>query len=406
MNTATDIKLNKVSPLEAAELMEDVILDAFIRGRRPLNIMLHGSPGTAKSAVTHQVGDSIERQLQAHFNDPEIQLVVFDVRLSCYEAAEVQGIPHNVDSGEYITKIVDGVEVQIAQKMLVHSTPEWFPKKKSKVYYILFFDEITNAPISVIHAAYRVLLDRTIQNGSKLPDNCAIIGAGNLPEDKTGAKKLAPAAANRFGMHLYFDKTRLVESALSYAVRTGWDPILIAFIAWRREAIVYDFDGTSNEFATLRSLEFVNEHLQNTRLNQNDEKLSMAIAGAIGSSHAVDLMGYREHEAHLPDWEKVKRGEETVSLPKNDEGFKFYVSTSLAFQLLDSLKLANEDRETATTYIDNLSVVLDEMPSEIVTVMIRTMAQDKATALQLFHFPSLHNQYKKVANRVKMLSAA
>lgn len=404
MSSATDVKLNKVSLIEASEMLEDVIGDAFFRGRKPLNMMLHGSPGTAKSAIVHQTGETLEGLLQEHFSDPEITVTVIDVRLGCFEAAEVQGIPHNAETGEFIKKIVDGVEVQIAQKTMMHSTPEWFPRASGKNYYILFFDEITNAPISVIHAAYRILLDRTIQNGSKLPLNCAIVGAGNLPEDKTGAKRLAPAAANRFGVHLVIDKTRLVESALGYAINNGYDPILISFMAWRREAVVYDFDGTQNEFATLRSWEFVNEHLHNPRLNQSDEKLAIAIAGAVGTAHATDFLGYREYEAHLPNWEKVKRGEETVKLPRNDEGLKFAVCTSLAVQLLDSLRLAANDRETATQYIDNLSVVLDEMPSEIVTVMIRTMTQDRATALQLFHFPSLHDQYKKVAHRVKMLS--
>src|SRR5574344_2553425 len=54
--------------------------------------------------------------------------------------------------------------------------PQWFheimEQEKNKIPSILFIDEISTAPNDVQGSLYRLIFERTIGNGKKLPDDC------------------------------------------------------------------------------------------------------------------------------------------------------------------------------------------------------------------------------------------
>lgn len=377
------MKMNKVTISQTKDMLKALIGNAFSTKASPENIMIGGSPGVGKSSIVFQVAKELEEEF-------DIEIEVIDVRLSCMEASDVQGIPHNADTGEFYESPNGTV---VPKKEMITSTPHWFPTNPNK-FYILFFDEITNSSVSVQHAAYRILLDRSIQNGNKLPDTCAIVAAGNLKEDKTGAKPMLPAAANRFGVHLEIDKDRLLESFVAYAMNNNFHRSIVGYLQWKPTSLFDISTGdTGGAFATPRSWEFVNNHMKNPRLYE--ALLDMAIAGAIGTGVAVDFAGFREYEGLLPDFTKIRSGEETYEFPMGEEGIKFAVTTALSYEILDILGMENVN--AAKVEMDNLVNIIKGVPVEMLIVMFRSLSVDKSKMVKIFSFPSLRAEYSKVS---------
>lgn len=366
-------KLNEVSITQAQTLIHSVLISSFIREVIPTNICLEGSPGVGKSAIINCLPVLLAPKLNV---EPE-NIVVIDIRLSAMEASDVQGIP-----------FVDGGQMKF-------STPEWFPTKThdeagNPIYYILFMDELMNCNQSVQHAAYRLILDRSIQNGKKLPVSCAVIAAGNKKSDKTGAKPLLPAAANRFGLHLSITK---LQSNIEYMTVAGFDPSIVGYLDYRQDAM---FQPPTDEsaFPTPRTWEFVDDHLKNPMLTADDSLLTIAVAGAIGSEFAVDFMAFREYNHQLPDWKRIRSNDSSYSykVPSNDTALTFALGVALAYQYIDTLGNQLFDEATNLT-----NAILKSLPSEIIVVMIRTMKREKRALAQLPRVKPLYEEFKKVA---------
>jgi len=383
---STNNRANAVSITKAAELMHAVVLNGFKRGSVPQNICLVSAPGTGKSAITWQLSDRLTEELGE-------ECEVIDIRLSGMDSSDVQGIPFVSNEG-----IRNGEFVSLEHRQMFFSTPAWWPNDPNK-YYILFLDELMNAPPHVQHAAYRLILDRSVQNGSKLPDNVAIIAAGNRKEDKTGAKPLLPAAANRFGLHLEIDQGAAKDSFIEYAMRKGLDRSIVGYLSFKSESVYQTPADGESAFATPRSWEFADDHLKNEMIASSDDTLRIAIAGAIGSSTAIDFMGFREYYDRLPNWSKIRSGADDYTMPTNDEGLKYAVSSSLAFELLDAMKI--EDKAQSTKEVDNLCKVFDQAPPELAIVSFKMMASDNKTRMKFVSYKSLNAIFQKVKGKMK-----
>lgn len=384
------MKLNKVTINETKEIIKTMIGYSFKNQVVPKNIYVAGSPGVGKSETVMQVKRELELELG-------IDIEVIDVRLSCMEAADVNGIPYNADTGEFY-EAPNGQ--MVAKKEMAFSTPTWFPTDISK-YYILLFDETSNAAPSVQHAAYRVWLDRTIQNGAKLPDTCAIIGAGNLKSDKTGAKSLMAAAANRFAIHLEIDKDRLVESFIEYAFENKFQRSIIAYIQWKPTAL-FNRSGDEDAFATPRSWSFVNEHLE---IYKNSPYMSTVIAGAIGTATAIDFEGFREFDGRLPDFKKIRSGEVVYEFPLGEDQIKWAASTGITYEIIDMLqtdlaKNRDDEAEQLQMEMTNIVALLNQLPQEMQIVLFRGLAKQKNIVAKMFKFPSLRETYSRIASYV------
>lgn len=320
------------------------------------NICLHGSPGLGKSAIVAQVAE-------------ELGMTLIDLRLSAMEASDVLGIPftHN------------GV--------MKFSTPEWWPT--GEVPTILFLDELKSAPPAVQTAAYRLILDRSIQNGMVLPKNCIIIAAGNMKEDKTGARDLLPAAANRFAMHLIIDKKLAAEPFLNYAVTRNLNRSLIGYLTWKKESI-YGQIGDEAAFATPRTWESVSCLLNTPEISGDDVLRNIAVAGAVGSAEAMSLAGYLENEGRLPDWEKLRKGdvEYSYSIPMGDTCLEYAVATGVAFEFLDAIQ------KDAMDECDNLAKgILSGLGNDMKIVMFKTLRRDPKAAIKTLSIPSIKAEF-------------
>lgn len=358
------VKSTNLVSIEKAKLMIQTVLAATIAGTitKKLNICLHGSPGLGKSAIIAQLAK-------------EIGATLIDLRLSAMQESDVLGIPYTFN-GE-----------------MKFSTPEWWPD--GSVPTILFLDELKSAPPAVQTAAYRLILDRSIQNGKVLPDNCMIVAAGNMKEDKTGARELLPAAANRFGLHLIIDKKAASEPFLNYAMNNGFHRTVVGYLTWKKES-VYGEIGDEAAFATPRTWEDVSS-IMNTDLANDDITRNIAVAGAVGSMEAMSFAGYLENYGKLPDWTRIRSGDKTYkySMPRGDMGLEYAVATGVAFELLDAFKEDGNNDE-----VSRLGSVVTDLSDDMKIVMFKTIKRDMRLGVKLFKCKELVAAYEVIRKYV------
>lgn len=358
-----DNLLNSVTIQQAKEIIFGLYKEALENNTTATNIMLHGSMGLGKSSVVHQVAK-------------ELSMNLVDIRGSAIESSDIQGIPFVVN-GE-----------------MKFSTPEWFPTDGTPT--IIFLDEIGNAPVSVQHAMYRLILDRSIANGKVLPSNVFIIAATNLKSDKTGARDLVPAANNRFGLHLVIDSKRAAESFLNWAVNNGVEKSVIAFLSWKKEVVFVAPNDGESAFPTPRSWEQVSEHKKSRFISSNDEMLGVMVAGAVGTTAAVEYLAFLEYNQFLPDWYKLRNDPEYVyESPKTDDAMMYALSVAIAFEALTAIE------EDDGGYVESLSNLINDLNDEVKIVLFRTMKRKPEVMFQLVNFPSLREQFKSVAHYIK-----
>lgn len=347
--------------------MVQVNLNKLINGEKVKNapIFLHSSPGVGKSAVTDQVSDEMREFLIAQSVANDFGFV--DVRLGTMDAAEVQGMPHVVGHGQ------DDAQMRF-------SVPDWFPSQ-AKVdaglipkYGIVFFDELANAPIDTQHAAYRVIHDRGLHGATKMAEGYQIMAAGNLKEDKTGAKMVAPALANRFATHLKI-MPNLVDFT-GYALAVGIKPSIIGFLNYKSDNL-YKFDPKKNDvaFATPRSWEAANNLLE--VYGDDQTMLTIALSGCIGQAVTADFMQYLKYEAQLPDFQKIMAGESDFEVTSDmDMGLMFALTTSTITHLVenaqDKVKVQNLNKAILSKLGDDFKV--------LVYKSLKSMGNERATA--------------------------
>ena len=313
-------------------------------------VYLHSSPGIGKSSIVLQTAK-------------ELGIGFIDVRLAQMEQSDVAGIPFVATSAE-VMKI---------------SVPEWFPSKEKiekgekPQYGILFFDELSNAPLGVQHAAYGIILDRMV-HGVELGDGWQIVAAGNLKTDKTGAKGVAPALANRFGTHLEIKAT--LEDFSNYAVSKGFNHQIIGYLNFQ-PANLYSFDpaktGSDVAFATPRSWEMVSRHLER---GYTQDEIVPILVGCVGERVSTDFMAFQKYYMKLPNFVDIMDGKEEYKVPQNDMGLMFAVSSSLIACLM-----TNADNKKR---VENLKKVMVQMPDDFLVLIYKSMKPNESVSAKIF----------------------
>lgn len=348
-------RINSFSLDEVSEFISAIIES----GNTDVAVMLHGSPGLGKSAIIAQSAKKHGFHLE-------------DVRLSAMESSDVMGIPYVDSDGE-----------------MRFSTPSWFPKPDTPT--ILYLGELSNASVSTFHAAYRLIHDRTISNGKRLPDNCFIIADGNYASDKTGAKEIVPALANRM-VHLHVDKNKTVDGFLSFIVNEKWNRTIVGYLNYRKENISNTYAGDPS-FASSRSWEKVNMFYDiGIITSQNMKKL---VASAVGTNVAIDFSAFAELNDRLPDWKELRTSDTySYELDKSDASLSFSLSTALAFEIIDSL-VDNKPDETK-----RLVKFLDQFSDEIKIITLKTFKRNKDAVSRMGSSKELLDILKQVAKYI------
>jgi len=308
---------------------KSLIKKLLSKGKSNMNAFMHSSPGVGKSAIIKQIAE-------------DLGLPLVDIRLASIEATDLCGIPY-VHDGEQL-----------------FSTPEWFPLDADSKG-ILFLDELSNANINVQQAAYRLVLDREINNQRKLPEGWFVIAAGNLQTDRTGVKGIVPALANRFSVHLNIEPN--LQDFITYAIDAGVDTRIVGFLNFKPDYLHKFTSGGDQAFPTPRSWVAASELLE---CEFSDAEELTSLSGCIGEGPASEFRSFCKYYLTLPDFSKIMSGETTYDIPKDDLG----LISALTSSLISLLKENNKSESK----MNNLAKLMKQLPDESLILIYKLIA--------------------------------
>lgn len=224
--------------------------------KKPL--LVYGDPGLGKSAVVINQAKQIARSRNREFvnwNDtnqeekekliasPEKYFSLIDVRVNKLEPMDFIGIPDIRGDKPYL---------ETKQFSWIH----YLSKPDSDG--ILFLDEINQGSPETLRALFEVVLDKKF-GGTKMSDNVAIIGAGNLGSDYE--QPIPRALINRFSCGVV---TPDMESWLEWAEKAKIDRRIISFVKSDPKGEVF-YKKPANEsdaFPTPRSIHVTSDQMK------------------------------------------------------------------------------------------------------------------------------------------------
>lgn len=365
--TAITNSMRSVSLRQATAIIENVAKLTVLNEQKELlaqpfhNIFISGPPGVAKSSLVASVARNLDMDL-------------IDLRLCTMEASTIDGIPFTDTEGD--------------KKVMRYSTPEWWPTGERPTIIVL--DELPNATPSVQTAALRLLQERTIQNGKKLPDNVMFVALGNRREDRTGARPLLATVSNRFSMQLEIDPhNHLVRNDwIDWAWDNGIDETILHFLDHQKDMAYQPAREGEGPFPSFRSWTAVSDHLRffgdgvydmSSGAGGDVEKanlsnlLTSTTAGAVGELAASQYMAFREHWDKLPDWNKIRKGDPTYkyNFEDGDMGVHYAIASSAAGQISEILSLDYKEHRDKYEQIERVCAYLERIQLDLLVVFIR-----------------------------------
>lgn len=263
---------------------------------------LIGSPGTAKSAIIHEIA-------------AERKLLVIDLRLSQCDPTDLQGFP---------TRTVDGTRMEWVPPAEIPLEGDEIPTGYEG--WLLFLDEITSANQSMQASSYKVVHDRKVGQ-RKLHPACYIAAAGNRDTDRAATHRMSTALINR--MVRAEVEIELEEWINNFALPKGLDFRVLAFLRFQPDQF-YAFDPSSPDpaYPSARSWEKACKLLATSTNQGKLESFEVeSIGGAVGQAAAVSLNGFLDLYAALPDPDQIVLDPENAPVP--EEPGQLYAVSSL-----------------------------------------------------------------------------
>lgn len=225
---------------------------------KKVSVLVKGHPGVGKSSMAMDIATDMGFDV----NDP-YQFI--DIRLAQKDPVELCGM------------IAPNRERRISEWY----RPSWVPVDRPA---FIMLDEI-NSAVSKLHqaAAYQIVLERRVGD-FKFHKDTVIMAAGNMEEDNAIVVPLSSALNNRFS---HFILKPDVDAWLEWAARENLSSNVRAFIAFRRERVLYDNCGT-DAFPTPRSwasgakLDGIGDETMTKRL----------FSASVGEAHALEYMTF------------------------------------------------------------------------------------------------------------------
>ena len=282
-------------------------------------VMLWGPPGIGKSSIIHQIAS-------------ENNQAVVDLRLAQLEPTDLRGVPMpNRDTGRaewYLPAFWPAsAKTDTTRDVLKEDgTTEKVAVKAGDCVDgpgIIFLDEIEKAPISVKNASLQLVLDRMV-GSYKLPNDWAIVCAGNREEDGCFSQPLGAALSNRM-IHLEVEPD--VEAWAAWA-RDGDRVVddIIGFLHFKPELLYKQTE--EHAFPTPRSWVIGSNMIKSVKSNRDQKDL---LAAAVGRGAAQEYTVWANVYKSV-DPEAVLNGQ-LPDFSKADQSFKYAVTLAVAFHL-------------------------------------------------------------------------
>jgi hypothetical protein len=327
-------------------------------------VMLWGPPGIGKSQLIEQIA--------AKKNG-----VVVDLRLSQMEPTDLRGIPfYNKETGK-----MDWAPP-------VDLPDEEFAAEHELV--VLFLDECNSGAPSVMAAAYQLVLNRRIGK-YYLPDNVAVVAAGNRESDKGVTYRMPTPLSNRFS---HFEMKVDFDSWLPWAVTNNIHQDVVGYLSFAKQDL-YDFNAKSSTraFATPRSWEFVSNLIED---DLDHDTMTNLVAGTVGEGLGLKFMAHRKVAGKMPKPEDILSGK-VKDLDTKEVSAMYSLVTSMCYELQDAVSKVSEDEfhKMADNFfgymMNNFEVELVVMGAKVAL----TTYELPFKPTKLKNFDKFHEQYGK-----------
>lgn len=291
--------------------------------------MLWGGPGIGKSEVVESIVTDLANVGKTGR--------LYDMRLSMCEPTDLMGIPY-FDSNVGIMR---------------WAPPALLPRHEdaAKVdQVVLFLDEMNGAPPAVQAAAYQLILNRRVGE-YVLPDNVALVAAGNRETDKGVVYRMPKPLANRF---VHFEIRVVFDDWLEWATSNGIIADVVGYLTAKKSDLnKFDPKSPDHSFPTPRSWTYVSDILKDAK-GFNEGELTDMIVGTIGQGTALGFAAHRKTSALLPDPLLILKGQ-AKELKTKEMSAMYTLATSLAYELKSQLEEVGRtiEQDVFESYVNN-----------------------------------------------------
>lgn len=350
-------------------------------------VMVVGTFGSAKSAVTNQVVSDLDdpevldgllgkrnQSLIPTVSDDGDTLytkymgaILCDVRLAQYESVDLRGFPG-------VNKAT-GLTVWHAPSTLPFVGNDEWPDDK---LIILFLDEITSATPPVFSVAYQLVNERRVGEHVLKP-NVRIVCAGNLESDKGVVNRMPMPLCNRL---TWVQQIVNHKAWADWAQSVGIAPVVIAFIHFKPNLLMtYDPAKAEKVVATLRTWEKAAAYLVD---DMPEDIKWAACAGSIGDGPATEL------RAFIDIWQKVIPPKQIAADP---EGTPVPTEASMRYATAVSISGAMSGKMLAPLY-----QYLKRLPPEFVVLAWQLAQKRDQRVYNAPEFMDFTKRYRSIFN--------
>lgn len=265
--------------------------------------MVRSSPGQGKSSVV--------RQLAEHFG-----LKLIDIRLAQCEPSDLLGFP----------QIINGKATYVPMDTFPLENdplPPIDPNDPSKGNYqgwLIFFDEMPDAPPSLQSLAYKIILDKMVGN-HKLHKKVMMAAAGNHEENAATAHAMSTALQSRL---IHLDLVTSLEDFIKNARKNNFDTRVIAFLNFQPDLLDnFKPDHADHTFACCRTWEFASDFIKS--IPMLDYTILPTLAGTLGEGVAQQFFAFTQIYRDLPTIQEITTNPLNARVP-TEPSAKFAVS--------------------------------------------------------------------------------
>lgn len=338
--------------------------------------MLWGAPGIGKSSIIHQIAK-------------ELNCRVVDLRLAQLEPTDLRGVPMpNRDTGRaewFLPAFWPASATQDTTRKVVNEdgTVEQVPVKAGDCVDgpgIIFLDEIEKAPVSVKNASLQLVLDRMV-GSYKLPNDWAIVCAGNREEDGAFSQPLGSALSNRM-IHLEVEAD--VDAWADWARNNDVVEDVIGFLHFKPD-LLYKFTE-EHAFPTPRSWVIGSSLIKSVKSSRDQKEL---LSAAVGRGAAQEFTVWSNVYRSV-DPEAILQGQ-MPDFSKADQSYKYAVALAVAFHL--------RKRKGGIKKIeDNTAKFLEMISPELRVVLLKTLS------LQTLEQMAKHDSFKNLTKEIMKIA--
>lgn len=294
------------------------LITSFIVADIPVNLI--GSPGVGKSDIIKQVAD-------------KLNLKVIDFRLSTADPTDLTGLPF-VEDGRSV--FLPNVAFPIEKDVVPEGYKGW----------LLFLDEISNAPMAVQAAAYKLILDREVGLHNLHPE-VKIVSAGNKMTDGAAVTgEMSTALKSRMA---HINIIHSLEVWLDWAMAAGVHHSITSYLKFSiKDFYRFDPKDKADTFPCPRTWAMADKLVQS--LGTNSPLLRDALSATISDGVATNYINFCKNFANLPTFADIVKDPENAEVPRELSSC-FAISGSIGSQ-------------TDITTVDQIMKYLDRMPME------------------------------------------